>query len=242
MRAGLVAAWCCVALCAAMSPPEWDFSLVASGHTATYLAGGGGAMKGQVWLWWDVASQAFRVDQRTGDSQLLASTLVQFATRQAFVTSPNSSSLCSVFCLPPRVSSLPVLRVAGNDTRGVTVSLGRGRWLRTTDVGPQLPRHGQYNASVVTQTLSDGTPQHVSANYTLYGAEVAQHSCSLASFEPSRIDPALLLPPAACRGMQPVRCFAPMALYDPFPVAQGCFFAEAMAPFGTPPDDECSCN
>lgn len=222
--------------------PTWDMNLTASADTATYFEDGDGAVKGQVWLWWDVSSQAFRVDQRIGDSQLVSSTLVQYATRLAFVTSPNSSSLCSVFCLPPQTSALPVLRVAPNNTQGTTVPLGGGRWLRRTQVGVGGSRLGQYNASAVTQLRADGSPAWVAANYTLAGRPVARHTCAFSSFAaPVRVDPALLLPPPACLGLQPSRCFAPLAP-DPFAVAQGCFFAEALPPFGSEPLDGCSCD
>jgi hypothetical protein len=88
----------------------------------------------------------------------------------------------------------------------------------------------------------DGSPAWVGANYTLAGQPVAWHTCAFASFAgPVRIDPALLLPPAACQSLQPTRCFAPLAP-DPYAVAQGCFFPEALPPFGSEPLDGCTCS
>ncbi len=99
------------------------------------------------------------------------------------------------------------------------------------------------NASVLTQVDPDtGAPLTVDANYTTDGQLLAQHFCTFKSFvSPARIDPATFLPPSNCRNQKPYHCYAPLET-DPFAVAQGCYFAESLAPFGTPPDDSCSCS
>lgn len=215
--------WLLLACCAAVRDelPSWPLSQAVYALTEMYFAGLSAPTKGEVWLWWDVGQESFRVDERTGDSQLVQTTLVLYATRQVFVFSANSS-LCSAFCLPPRAQTLPVLEVAGNTTSGLTWAAGPGRWLRRTSVSPGESKRGLLNATVLTVTdPGSGAPLMVAANYTQDGQVLAQHQCVFADYNsPVRIDPAIFLAPTSCRSLRPTHCYKILE-NSPFPVAEG---------------------
>ena len=178
--------------------------------------------------------------------QIITSTIVGYLARRVFVFSPNNT-LCSVYCLPPNIATaLPQLQIAANNSEGVTYDLS-SHWLRLTTVSPLTQRtYGVYNASVsyVVRSLGNGlsSPVSVGANYSFAGSTLSSLRCDFESFNPyPRFAPTLFSPPSSCFSVTPRHCYAPLR-YIPYPVAQGCFYAESLPIFGAPHDDTCSCG